>query len=109
MSSLNGGLRHSGVCPTFFSRLVTLLGPERVTEGQMDAAGVDVEALYERYGPMVLRRCRFLLRDEDQALDTTHDVFVQLLTHRERLTAAYPSSLLYRIATNLCLNRIRDR
>jgi RNA polymerase sigma factor (sigma-70 family) len=75
----------------------------------MDEPGVDVEALYERYGPMVMRRCRFLLRDEDQALDITHDVFVALLRHRERLTGTYPSSLLYRIATNLCLNRIRDR
>ena len=26
-----------------------------------------------------------------------------------RLDAAFPSSLLYRIATNVCLNRIRDR
>ncbi len=70
---------------------------------------MDVEALYQRYGAMVMRRCRQLLRDEDQALDATQDVFVQLLEHRSRLQAEYPSSLLYRIATNLCLNRIRDR
>ena len=30
---------------------------------------LDVEALSLRYGPMVLRRCRRLLRDEDEALD----------------------------------------
>jgi len=71
--------------------------------------GMDVEALYERYGPMVLRRCRQLLKDEDEALDITQDVFVQLLRKRRQLRADYPSSLLYRIATNLCLNRIRDR
>lgn len=70
---------------------------------------MDVEALYQRYGAMVMRRCRQLLRDEDQALDATQDVFVQLLEHRSRLKADFPSSLLYRIATNLCLNRIRDR
>jgi RNA polymerase sigma-70 factor (ECF subfamily) len=58
---------------------------------------------------MVLRRCRRLLRDEDEALDAMQDVFVQLLRHRERLAERYPSSLLYRIATNLCLNRIRSR
>ena len=69
---------------------------------------MDVENLYYRYGPMVMRRCRQLLRDEDQALDTTQDVFVQLLQHRRRLKAEYPSSLLYRMATNLCLNRIRN-
>lgn len=70
---------------------------------------MEIEALYQRYGPMVIRRCRQLLQDEDEALDVTQDVFVQLLRHRRRLTADYPSSLLYRIATNLCLNRIRDR
>ena len=69
---------------------------------------MDVDTLYRRYGPMVLRRCRQLLCDEDQALDVTQDVFVRLLTRRDRLRADAPSSLLYRIATNLCLNRIRD-
>jgi RNA polymerase sigma factor (sigma-70 family) len=69
---------------------------------------LDVEALTRRYGPMVLRRCRRLLRDEDEALDACQDVFVRLLEHGGRLDARYPSSLLYRMATNLCLNRIRD-
>lgn len=70
---------------------------------------VDIEALYERYGPMVLRRCRHLLRNEDEALDVMQDVFVNVIRHADRLSADYPSSLLYRIATNLSLNRIRDR
>ena len=70
---------------------------------------VDVEALSRRYTPMVLRRCRRLLRDEQEALDACQDVFVRLLQHRARLDARYPSSLLYRMATNMCLNRIRDR
>ena len=69
---------------------------------------MDVEALYVRYGPMVVRRCRQLLRNEEQALDAVQDVFVRLLQHRDRLKAEYPSSLLYRIATHVCLNRIRD-
>jgi RNA polymerase sigma-70 factor (ECF subfamily) len=69
----------------------------------------DVERLCERYGPMVYRRCLRLLRDEDQAMDACQDVFVRLLERRDWLDARYPSSLLYRIATNLCLNRIRDR
>jgi RNA polymerase sigma-70 factor (ECF subfamily) len=57
---------------------------------------------------MVLRRCRRLLRDEDEALDACQDVFVRLVEHHGRLDARYPSSLLYRMATNVCLNRIRD-
>jgi len=73
----------------------------------MDA--VDVTALTLRYGPMVLRRCRQLLRNEDEALDACQDVFLRVLERQARLNAQYPSSLLYRIATNVCLNRIRDR
>jgi RNA polymerase sigma-70 factor, ECF subfamily len=82
-----------------------------VTGVQPDSAmdAFDVTALTLRYGPMVLRRCRQLLRDEDEALDACQDVFVRVLERQARLVARYPSSLLYRIATNVCLNRIRDR
>ncbi|HVI03416.1 MAG TPA: sigma-70 family RNA polymerase sigma factor [Enhygromyxa sp.] len=69
---------------------------------------IDVEAAYRRYGPMVLRRCRQMLRDEQQATDAMQDVFVQLLRNRERLEDRGMSSLLYRIATNICLNKIRS-
>ena len=69
---------------------------------------IDVEALYRRYGPMVLRRCRGLLREEQAAVDAMQDVFVQVLRHRERLQPHGCSSLLYRIATNVCLNRMRS-
>jgi len=58
---------------------------------------------------MVLRRCRQLLRDDEEALDACQDVFVRVIERRRDLDARYPSSLLYRIATNVCLNRIRDR
>lgn len=70
---------------------------------------LDVDAISRRYGPMVLRRCRQLLRDEDEALDACQDVFVKLLERQHRLEATHLSSLLYVMATNLCLNRIRDR
>ncbi len=56
---------------------------------------------------MVLRRCRGLLREEEAAREAMQDVFVQLLRKQEELTEDYPSSLLYCMATNICLNRIR--
>lgn len=70
---------------------------------------IDVEETYKRHGPMVLRRCRSLLRDEQQAVDAMHDVFVQLLVHKERLVDRGACSLLWRIATNVCLNKIRSQ
>ncbi len=73
----------------------------------MRPAELNVEYCYRKYGPMVLRRCRSLLKNEDLALDAMQDTFVQLLVHRERINGIYPSSLLYRIATNISINRLR--
>lgn len=58
---------------------------------------------------MVLRRCRKLLGDDHTARDAMHDVFVHLLSRADQLTDQAPSSLLFRIATNVCLNRLRTR
>jgi len=69
---------------------------------------IDVEAYYRRYGPMVLRRCRQLLGGEEPAVDAMQDTFVQLLRHQSLLKDEAPSSLLYRIATNVCLNKLRS-
>ena len=70
---------------------------------------LDVESLYRKYGPMVLRRCRSLLGDEDQAMDAMQETFVKLLRYKERLTDKAPSSMLYCIATNVCLNMMRSQ
>ena len=59
---------------------------------------IDVEASYRSHGPMVLRRCRTLLRDEEDAVDAMQDTFLQLVRHQERLTDEGPSRLLYRMA-----------
>jgi RNA polymerase sigma-70 factor, ECF subfamily len=70
---------------------------------------VDSQRYYSTYGPMVLRRCRKLLGDEQAARDAMHDVFVQVLSRADDLVDQAPSSLLFRIATNVCLNRLRTR
>jgi RNA polymerase sigma-70 factor (ECF subfamily) len=68
---------------------------------------IDIAAWYEKYGPMVIRRCRKILGNSEDALDAVHDVFVNLLQAKTNLHGQYPSSLLYTMATNVCLNRIR--
>ena len=67
-----------------------------------------VEELYRRHGPMVLRRCQRLLRDREKAVDAMHDVFVEVLRREGSLDVEHPSALLFRTATNLCLNRLRS-
>lgn len=68
---------------------------------------LDIAALYTRYGGMVYRRCFQLLKNEELAREALHDVFVQLLRHERQLNADAPSSLLFRIATHVCLHRLR--
>jgi RNA polymerase sigma-70 factor, ECF subfamily len=68
----------------------------------------DIEATYLRYGPMVMRRCRKLLGDEQAAYDAAQEVFLKVIARRGHLTGDYPSALLFRIATNVCLNRLRE-
>ncbi len=69
---------------------------------------IDVEQYYKKYGPMVLRRCRRLLGNEPRAVEAMQDTFVALIENQGRLVDQAPSSLLYRMATNICLNRIRS-
>jgi RNA polymerase sigma-70 factor (ECF subfamily) len=69
---------------------------------------IDIEDFYRRFAPMVLRRCRFLMRDEELALDMMQETFANLLRHQDRLEDSAPSSLLYTMATNLCLNAIKS-
>ncbi len=70
---------------------------------------IDIEAWYGKYGPMVFRRCRSLLGDEDSALDAMQEVFIKLMRFSNRLNGQAPSSLLYTMATNHCLNLLSQR
>jgi RNA polymerase sigma-70 factor (ECF subfamily) len=66
--------------------------------------------LYRMYGPVIYARCARLLGDRAAAEDATQETFVRI--HRHLAKAPDPSEALawvYRIATNYCLNEIRDR
>lgn len=68
-----------------------------------------IDQLYRRYGPVVLRRARAILGDEEQARDLVQEVFVQVLEKKGGFRGeASPMTWIYRITTNLCLNRLRD-
>ncbi len=74
----------------------------------MDSA--KFESIYRSCAPQVHRRALQLLRDGDEALDVTQEVFERVLLGRHG--DADPEGLVlwtYRVTTNLCLNRLRDR
>lgn len=50
-----------------------------------------------------------MLGDEEEAVSAMQDTFVKLIQYHERLDDRGGSSLMYRMATNVCLNRIRSR
>ena len=71
-------------------------------------AAIDVAALYQRFGPLVLRRVRRFVPDGD-AEETVHEVFVKVLERIGSFRAdSSPATWLYRLTTNHCINRARD-
>jgi len=48
------------------------------------------------------------MKNEALAHEAMQDVFVAVLSNRKKLELSKPSSLLYRIATNICLNNLRN-
>lgn len=71
--------------------------------------GTILARLYARYSRSVRRRAASMLSDRDAAKDVTQEVFLRALGARADFTAAQSAlTWLNRIATNLCLNRLRD-
>ena len=69
---------------------------------------LQLRALFDRFGPMVYRRCMALLGNHHDAEEATQEVFVRAMKAGNP-TDGPASSWLYRIATNYCFNQIRDR
>ncbi|MFT6160894.1 MAG: RNA polymerase sigma-70 factor (ECF subfamily) [Myxococcota bacterium] len=71
---------------------------------------MDVEALYRRYGDMVLSRCRTLLGNDADAAESCQEVFLKLHRYQDSFRGeSKPSTYLYKIATTTCLNKLRSR
>jgi RNA polymerase sigma-70 factor, ECF subfamily len=69
----------------------------------------ELESIFEKYGPMVFRRAKSILGNEDEAKDATQEVFIRAFLNAERFEhRSHVTTWLYRITTNVCLNWIRD-
>ncbi len=69
-----------------------------------------IAALYERYGHALYRRCLTLVSHADDARELTQEVFLQFWRRRDRFEGrSSPFTYLYRIATNLSIDRLRRR
>lgn len=70
---------------------------------------LDTASLYAKYGPVIFARCKRLLKNSAAAEDATQDVFIKVMRHAEKAPAADAVlPWVHRIATNHCLNVLRD-
>lgn len=65
--------------------------------------------LYRAYGPVIYARCRRLLGDGAAAEDATQETFMRVHRHLAKADSREALAWIYRIATNYCLNEIRNR
>jgi RNA polymerase sigma-70 factor (ECF subfamily) len=69
----------------------------------------ELEQIFDRYGPMVLRRAKAILGNEEEAKDATQEVFIRAFLNADKFEhRSHVTTWLYRITTNVCLNWIRD-
>ena len=65
--------------------------------------------LYRAYGPVIYARCRRLLGEGSAAEDATQETFMRVHRHLDKAEGRDALAWIYRIATNYCLNEIRNR
>ena len=63
----------------------------------------DLADLYRRFGPLVLNRCRRVLRDDAAAEDVLQDVFLRIWRYQDSFARADSKvAWLYRVADRRC-------
>ena len=83
--------------------------PRSASDPPVPAEAAGFAELYTRFGPTIYARCREILRDAAAAEDATQEVFVRIHTRLTRMEGdRHALGWLYRVATNHCLNEVRN-
>jgi RNA polymerase sigma-70 factor (ECF subfamily) len=70
----------------------------------------DIAALYAQYGHAIYKRCLRLVSSPEDARELMQETFFQFFSGRDRfLGKSSPFTFLYRIATNLSIDKLRRR
>jgi RNA polymerase sigma-70 factor (ECF subfamily) len=76
----------------------------------LDFTEDELADLYDRYAPVLLHRCRSILKNEEAAQDAVQETFARVMRNADTFRAqSSPTTWMYRISTNYCLNQIRNR
>lgn len=68
----------------------------------------EVETAFERFGPMVYRRARAVLGNDEEARDIVQEVFIKVLSGRMKAEGPM-AGWLQTVTTRACLNHVRNR
>ncbi|HET7568864.1 MAG TPA: sigma-70 family RNA polymerase sigma factor [Gaiellaceae bacterium] len=81
------------------------MSPTSAAAGQ----ALDAARLYELYGEQLYRYCLGRLRDREEAADAVQNTFLRVHVALEKgVVPQFESAWLYKIAHNVCLNRIES-
>ena len=70
----------------------------------------EIKELFDKYGPMVLRRSRSILGNESDAEEAAQEVFIRAIKGGQTFEKrSQVSTWLYKITTNYCLNQLRNQ
>lgn len=76
----------------------------------MPPTDAELQALYQRYAPVIHRRCWAIMGNEEDARDAVQETFSRVIVHWDSFRGeSSPLTWMYRISTNQCLNRLRNR
>ena len=98
----------SSRAPVGYAGLATVAEQDKAKADQ--AGDAALAALYQKYAPAIYAHCRRFMHSPAAARDATQEAFVRVLAHgvslpREEEALRY----LYRVATNVCLNLLREQ
>src|SRR6185295_20215898 len=69
-----------------------------------------VGELYDRYAHVIFLRARGILGSDEEAHDAVQETFAKVIKNWEQFRGeSSPLTWMYRISTNLCLNRLRNK
>ena len=71
--------------------------------------GGDIAELYRRHAPALQRRCASIVGNSEEARDLVQETFARYMSAQTSFDRASPFTVLYRIATNASIDRLRRR
>ena len=64
----------------------------------------DFSEIYQKYAPLVLRRCRAILKNEEEALEAMQDVFLKIFDTKYKKNEL-SASLFFETASQICASK----